>query len=255
MAQHTSGPDAAVRDAPRGGTRDDGTPPPDAREARRTPALPVSRFTEIIGRSRFIVLLAVVAVMLIAVSLFLLGTLQAVVGVWHAWEGVVRGEYGSVQLTVEFLEIVSVMLKAVVFYIIGVGLYSLFVAPLNITVSLGVQTLSDLESKVVSVVVVILGVTFLEHFILWERPLETLQHGAALSVVVIALVVFQHYAHRAKEDQQSHNPDEQARAQHALFEQEEEQHAVEPERIRGVVDRGEDGRGAEDARGGAPARA
>ena len=53
-----------------------------------------------------------------------------------------------VELTVEFLEIVSLMLKAVVFYLIGVGLWSLFVAPLNITVSLGVRTLSDLEAKV-----------------------------------------------------------------------------------------------------------
>ena len=45
--------------------------------------------------------------------------------------------------------------------VIGVGLYSLFIAPLNLTVSLGVETLSDLESKVLSVVVVIMAVTFL----------------------------------------------------------------------------------------------
>ena len=173
--------------------------------------------------------------MLVAVTLFLLGTIQAAAGVYHAWEGVVRGEFASTQLTVEFLEIVSVMLKAVVFYIIGVGLYSLFVAPLNITVSLGVQTLSDLESKVVSVVVVILGVTFLEHFIRWERPLETLQFGAAAALVVAALVLFQRYAHQAKEDQKAHNPDEQARAQHALFEEAEEQAAVDPDHITGTA--------------------
>jgi len=195
----------------------------------------VSRFSRIVGRSRFVVLLAVMAVMLVAVSLFLLGTVQAVEGVYHAWEGVIRGTSNNTRLTVEFLEIVSVMLKAVVFYIIGVGLYSLFVAPLNITVSLGVQTLSDLESKVVSVVVVILGVTFLEHFIRWQEPLETLQFGAAAALVVVALVLFQRFAHQAKEDQKSHNPDEQARAQHALFEEEEEQAAVDPERIRGTA--------------------
>jgi uncharacterized membrane protein YqhA len=195
----------------------------------------VSRFSQAVGRSRFVVLLAVAGVMLVAVTLFLLGTIQAAAGVYHAWQGVVRGEFASTQLTVEFLEIVSVMLKAVVFYIIGVGLYSLFVAPLNITVSLGVQTLSDLESKVVSVVVVILGVTFLEHFIRWREPLETLQFGAAAALMVAALVLFQRYAHQAKEDQKAHNPDEQARAQHALFEEAEEQAAVDPDRINGTA--------------------
>jgi uncharacterized membrane protein YqhA len=186
----------------------------------------LGRFSQIVGRSRFIVVLAVAAVMLVAVSLFLLGTWQAVTGVWHAWREVVRGTSSNAELTVEFLEIVSLMLKAVVFYIIGVGLWSLFVSPLNITVSLGVQTLSDLESKVVSVVVVILGVTFLEHFIRWEQPTETLQFGGAMALVVTALVFFQRFAHQVKEDQKSHNPDEQARAQRALFDAEEERHEI-----------------------------
>jgi uncharacterized membrane protein YqhA len=65
----------------------------------------------IIGRSRIVVLLAVVAVLLVAFSLFLLGTLMALRGLWHAWSGVLGGELGSADLTVEFLEIVSVLLR------------------------------------------------------------------------------------------------------------------------------------------------
>lgn len=183
---------------------------------------PIDRFSQTIGHSRFIVLIAVAAVMLVAVSLFLLGAIQAVSSVWEAWGTVLEGKLHSTQLTLQFLEVVSVMLKAVVFYIIGVGLYSLFVAPLNITVSLGVQTLADLESKVVSVVVVILGVTFLEHFVRWEDPLATLQFGGAMALVVAALVLFQGHSHRTKEDQRHHNPDEQGRAQKHMFEHENE---------------------------------
>lgn len=192
------------------------------------PPPPASRFSRAVGRTRYVVLLAVAAVLLVAVSLFLLGAVQAAAGVYHAWAGVARGDLASTQLTVEFLEIVSVMLKAVVFYLIGVGLYSLFVAPLNITAALGVVSLADLENKVVSVVVVILGVTFLEHFIRWQQPLETLEFGGAAALVVAALVLFQRYNHQANEDQKAHAPDEQARAQHALFAREEEGAAVEP---------------------------
>lgn len=198
-----------------------------------TPQAPTP-FSQSIGRTRYIVLLAVAAVLLVAVSLFLLGTLQAIISVWHAWSRVLQGELGTTDLTVEFLEIVSVMLKAVVFYIIGVGLYSLFIAPLNLTVSLGVETLSDLEGKVVSVVVVILGVTFLEHFIRWEEPLETLQFGGGLALVVIALVLFQFYSHRVTEDQQSHNPDIQARAKRDLFQADQEEHVITEAQIAGT---------------------
>jgi uncharacterized membrane protein YqhA len=203
-------------------------------QSDRTADVTHTPFSQSIGRTRYIVLLAVAAVLLVAVSLFLLGTLQAIVGVWNAWSRVFYGELGSTDLTVEFLEIVSVMLKAVVFYIIGVGLYSLFIAPLNLTVSLGVQTLFDLESKVVSVVVVILGVTFLEHFIRWQEPLATLQFGGGLAAVVVALVLFQFYSHRVREDQQAKDPDVQARAKRDLFQGEQEEFVITDDQIAGT---------------------
>lgn len=187
----------------------------------------IDRFSQAVGHSRFIVLIAVIAVMLVALSLFVFGAIEAVSGVWEAWKDLLRGELGATRLTVEFLEIVSVMLKAVIFYIIGVGLYSLFVAPLNITISLGVETLNDLESKVVSVIVVILGVTFLEHFIRWEDPVATLQFGGAMALVIAPLVFFQHHSHKAKEEQKAHRPNEQARAEHFMFEEDREKAEVD----------------------------
>lgn len=206
-----------------------------ARSPEQNGATPPSAFNQAIGRSRYIVLVAVVAVLLVAISLFLLGALQAFLGIYHAWSEVFKGNFDTTSLTVEFLELVSVMLKAVVFYIIGVGLYSLFIAPLNLTISLGVETLNDLETKVVSVVVVILGVTFLEHFILWQQPLETLQFGAAMALVVGALVLFQHYNHRAKEDQKANNSDVQKRAQRDLFQGDSEEHTVNSGDVAGTA--------------------
>ncbi len=196
--------------------------------------------SQTLGRTRYIVLLAVIAVMLVAITLFLLGTIQAVVSVWDAWRNGFRSGFASTpenstRLTVQFLELVSLMLKAVVYYIIGIGLYSLFIAPLNVTVALGVETLNDLETKVVSVVIVIMGVTFLEHFILWEEPLQTLQFGGALALVVGSLVLFQMYSHRSKEDQKEHNPDEQKRAQRALMQNEDEEHTITGAEIQGTA--------------------
>ncbi len=188
----------------------------------------VTRFSRAIGRSRFVVLFAVLAVLLVAVTLFLLGMLQAILAVWHAAQALWRGQLSTTDLTVEFLEIVSTMLKAVVFYIIGVGLYGLFIAPLNLTVSLGVESLNDLESEVVSVVIVILAVTFLEHFIRWQEPVETLQFGVGMALTVAVLVLFQHYNHRVKEAQYARPDNEQVRAQHDLFEADEVEQEIRP---------------------------
>ena len=135
-----------------------------------------------IGRLRLVVLVPVLAVLLAALSLFLLGAVQAASAVWHAWSDVFLGGIDSPHLSISFLKTVIVMLEAVVFFLIGVGLYSLFIAPLNLAIALGVDTLHDLEDRVVRVVVVILAVTFLERFIQWQEPLQTLQFGGALAV-------------------------------------------------------------------------
>lgn len=195
------------------------------------PSRPPTPFSRVIGQSRFIVLLAVISVLLVAVALFLLGVIQACTGIWSAITTVFSGHFETITLTIKFLEIVSTMLKAVVFYIIGVGLYSLFIAPLNLTVSLGVETLNDLEDKIVSVVIVILAVTFLEHFVRWDKPLETLEFGAALALVVGALVFFQRHSHHAKEVQQAKNSDVTARAKKELFEEDTEQHAISTDEL------------------------
>lgn len=207
---------------------------------------PPTPFSRAIGRSRYIVLLAVISVLLVAVALFLIGVVQAGTGIWSAIQTVIGGELGAnkleaTTLTISFLEIVGTMLKAVVFYIIGVGLYSLFIAPLNLSVSLGVETLNDLEDKIISVVIVILAVTFLEHFVRWDAPLATLEYGGALAVVVSALVLFQRHSHQAKTAQQEKAPDVTARAKKELFEEDNEQHVISENELEGDTQASGDG--------------
>ncbi len=197
---------------------------------------PYAPLANVIGRTRFVVLLAVAAVLLVAVALFVLGAALAVQRTWSSLGAALSGDIGEAELTVRFLEVVSVMLKAVVFYIIGVGLYALFIAPLNLPTALGVETLNDLEEKIVSVVIVLMAVTFLEHFIQWTQPVETLLFGLTLGVVVGVLVLFQLQTHRVKEDQRHSDPDVQRRAQHALFHEAQEQREVQPDEIHAARD-------------------
>lgn len=201
------------------------------KESTTKPSEFVSSIGRSLGRTRFVVLIAVAAVMLIALSLFIMGTVEALAAIWSAWKRMFHGKLHAADLTVEFLEIVTVMMKAVVFYLIGVGLFSLFITPLNVTVALGVRTLSDLEEKIINVIVVILSITFLQHFIEWTNPLETMYYGAALAMVVIALMLFQHFRNQTKELQNKESPNIQAKAQKEMFEEDEEKHHVTDEEL------------------------
>jgi uncharacterized membrane protein YqhA len=160
------------------------------------------------------------------VALFVIGAGLAVQGIWNAMLSIVRGELTATSITVDLLEVVSVMLKAVVFYLIGVGFYSLFIAPLNLTAALGIRSFNDLEIKVVSVVVVIMAVTFLEHFIRWDQAVETLLYGLSLGVVVAALVFFQKHSHsEAREDEQE-DARTRLRAQRRMFHEDQEEREI-----------------------------
>lgn len=182
-----------------------------------------------IGRSRYVVIIAVVAVLLLSMSLFLFGAYSAARFMVAAWTNLLRqGSSNDTQLVVETLAVIGVMLRAVVFYIIGVGLYSLFIAPLNLTVALGVESLADLEAKVISVVVVILAVTFLQHFVQWNQPVETMYYGLTMAAVVAALVLFQYNNRRGKEFTAENPPDAQAQAQKEMFHEDKEERLIEP---------------------------
>lgn len=194
----------------------------------QTRQVPVAPLGDLIGRTRYVVLLAVLSVLLLSMVMFVAGSAFAIMASWHSAVALSQGNTNGTELSIEILEIVTVMLKAVVFYLIGVGLYSLFIAPLNLTTALGLSTLTDLEIKIVSVIIVILGVTYLEHFIRWQEPVEILIYGVSLAIVVAALVFFQihtHHAARADADKESH---ERAEAQHELFHEDHEQREVPP---------------------------
>lgn len=194
---------------------------------------PFASLGRLIGRSRYVVIIAVIAVLLLSMSLFLLGTISAAQSIINAWTGLfTRGDAGGTELVVETLSVIGIMLRAVVFYIIGVGLYSLFITPLNLTVALGMESLADLEGKVISVVVVILAVKFLQEFVQYTRPVETMYFGVTLAAVVASLVLFQYNNRRAKEFAKEHSPNVQKQAQKEMFQENTEERRIKPEETR-----------------------
>jgi uncharacterized membrane protein YqhA len=165
-------------------------PPPEAA------TLPTrAPFLRSISATRFMVLLAVAPVLLIAFVVFVVGAVLSVATLWRATGLVLRGELDGHAAVLGVINLVIVMLEAVVFYIVGIGLYNLFICPLELARRLGLDTLDHLESRMVSVIVVMIAVTFLDRFVLTHDPQEILIYAVAIAMVIPPLVWFKQQLH------------------------------------------------------------
>lgn len=157
--------------------------------------LPANKLTRVtcrfINLSQYVVTLATISVVLVSVTLFVLTAVHSFMVMWRIWSSMGHAIVVTPEFFIDVLEIINGMLKAVIFFIIGIGYFSLFIQRLPICARIGITSLHDLELKVVSVVILIMAVKFLEQFVHWSDPIGTLLFGAALALVTAALLAFQ----------------------------------------------------------------
>ena len=148
-------------------------------------------FGAFVGASRFLIFIAVVGSMLAAVTVLVYGFAEAVQLVWTTLESGEVSRKGAKALALEFIEIIDLFLLGTVFFVIGIGLYELFIDS-NIPVPpwLSIKTLDDLKNKLIGVVVVVLGVLFLGQVMSWDGETDLLGYGAAIALVIAALAYF-----------------------------------------------------------------
>lgn len=88
------------------------------------------------------------------------------------------------------IEIIDLFLVATVAYITAVGLYKLFInKDFNLPGLLKINNLSDLENKIIGVIVAALAVSVLGHAA-DDQPSEILNFGAGVALVIAALSLF-----------------------------------------------------------------
>lgn len=89
------------------------------------------------------------------------------------------------------IEIVDIFLLAVVIQVVSVGLFQLYIKEdSNLPRFLIVETLDELKSKLVGVIITMLSVTFLRHVLIWNESLNIVYLGAGIAFVIYALTKF-----------------------------------------------------------------
>ena len=147
---------------------------------------PVQR---LLGSSRWIILLAVIGAFFSAMTLLVYAagvvfvTIKDLIGDLHF------NEKGAKELSVTFIQLVDLFLLGTVIYIIAIGLYELFIDDsLPMPGWLHIGTLDSLKEKLIGVVILLLGVTFLGQAVTWSGNDNIIYFGGAIALVILGLV-------------------------------------------------------------------
>jgi uncharacterized membrane protein YqhA len=142
----------------------------------------------VLASSRYFIIAAALGSFLSAVVLIVAGVVAVLDTAWKA----VRHPHTDVseakKLAVDFIQMTDVFLLGTVLYIVALGLYELFVDPeLPMPGWLAIHDLDDMKERLIGVIIVLLGVTFLGSAVTWTGADEILSFGIAIAIVIAAL--------------------------------------------------------------------
>ena len=155
----------------------------------------------LVGYTRFMAAVPSFGLFVAAVAMTI-ATLVSTVGVTVE---VVQGKLTMQDMLVEYIEYADFFLLSIVLYIMSIGLYSLFIDDkIEMPSWLEIHTLDDLKEKLVSVIVVVMGVYFLGRLIHGAAALDLLCMGGGIGAVILSLAYFVRHimvAHKAHADE------------------------------------------------------
>jgi uncharacterized membrane protein YqhA len=152
------------------------------------PAGETSAILRVLAWTRYILLVPVLGSFLASVTLLLYGGAAAIGIIYELVMSLRHGGLDSKALSVEFVQVIDEFLLGTVFYIIAVGFYQLFISrDLRLPSWLETRSLDDLKDKMVRIVIVLLGIIFLQQVVRWDGQRELLGFGLSIALVILAL--------------------------------------------------------------------
>jgi uncharacterized membrane protein YqhA len=144
----------------------------------------------ILASSRFLILIAVLGSFIGAVTTIVFGAITTVLMSLHFFQTANYTMQGIKQVSVDFIELIDLFLLGTVLYIMAIGLYELFIDPdIPLPKWLHTESLDVLKEKLLGVIAVLLGVSFLGEVSEWEDANDILYLGLAIAAVIIGFAV------------------------------------------------------------------
>ncbi len=141
--------------------------------------------------SPMMIILAVIGSLLAAFTLIIFGFLRVLVVIWElvSERDISANQEG--QLSIRVIELIDIFLIGVILLIVALGLVSVvYRRKIDALPSwLKIHNLDELKHRVIGVVCVVLGVNFLSQVSEWTGGNDILYLGAAIGIVLVALVL------------------------------------------------------------------
>jgi uncharacterized membrane protein YqhA len=151
--------------------------------------------TQFLAACRYLLIVPVIGCILLTAGTVLMGIVRIVTAgakLLHA------GDYSAKAakiMSLAVIEIIDLFLVATVAYITAAGLYKLFISntKIELPTRLKINSLKDLEDKIIGVVVAALAVAFLGQAAGPDEPAALLNYGGGIALVIAALAFFINY--------------------------------------------------------------
>ena len=152
----------------------------------------VNFFTRILAACRYLLVIPVVGCLMLTAGVVVMGMGRIFTG---GAEVVKKGDFSAKAaktMSLAVIEIIDLFLIGTVAYIAAVGLYKLFIkeAGIELPMRLRINSLKDLEDKIIGVIVAALAVAFLGQAAGSDEPAQLLNYGGGIALVIIALAFF-----------------------------------------------------------------
>lgn len=152
--------------------------------ARASTALMIASWTRLLALVPVIGLLTISAVLVLVTSK----------NVIHATKEAITGSIGLVDLAVEYVEFTDMYLLGIALFIMALGMFSLFITDrIPMPEWLDFHDFDDLKERLVSVIVVMLGVYFFGEVLKGAHGIDLLWLGFSIGAIIIALSIFMRF--------------------------------------------------------------
>ena len=144
---------------------------------------------KILEKSKYLVLIAVISLLLASLAAFLWGAIKTLNIIIDLVISQGRYPFAAISL----IELMDTFLIATALFIFSVGLFELFIKNLNIPQWLIIHNLYDLKTKLSSIIILVMAVTFLKHLVEWKDPQGILFYGISIALVSAVLIAFSYF--------------------------------------------------------------
>jgi uncharacterized membrane protein YqhA len=151
----------------------------------------------LITACRYLMVVPVIGCLLLTAGVVIMGIGRIIIG---GAEIIEKGDFSAKAaklMSLSVIENIDLFLIGAIAYIAAVGIYKLFIADPDkeprVPIRLTINSLKDLEDKIIGVIVAALAVAFLGHAAGGDTPEALLSYGGGIAAVVFALAFFMNY--------------------------------------------------------------